>query len=82
MLKTSKFLQYRISRKAECCAVLSKLDPSLLAHIASETEKKNLFVMRYDLAKTCLMFTMCLLYAFPRLVISQCVGLKQITRIF
>lgn len=40
MLKTSKFLQYRISRKAECCAVLSKLDPSLLAHIASETEKK------------------------------------------
>lgn len=81
MLKTSKFLQYRISRKAECCAVLSKLDPSLLALIASETEKK-LFVMRYDLAKTCLMFTMCLLYAFARLFISQYVGLKQITGIF
>lgn len=58
------------------------LDPSLLALIASETEKKKLFVMRYDLAKTCLMFTMCLLYAFARLFISQYVGLKQITGIF
>lgn len=51
-----------------CCA--QQVRPLLTSPYCFRNWKK-IFVIRYDLAKTCLMFTMCLLNAFARLVISS-----------